>query len=68
MLSPGALRAWSLWSPSPAIRADRHPEWYRAAASSGDVGGQSRSGVLTRAIHDTFPLISFGAPRDEAET
>lgn len=50
------------------IRAVRHPERYRAAAGSGDVGGPGRGGVLTRAILDTFPLIKFGAPRVEAET
>ncbi|KAI9442778.1 hypothetical protein BJY52DRAFT_1194756 [Lactarius psammicola] len=49
------------------IRAVRHPERYRAAASSGD-GGPGRGGVLTRAILDTFPLIKFGARRAEAET
>jgi Ring finger domain len=40
------------------IRAIRHPERYRVAAGTGDVGG-GRGGVLTRAILDTFPLIKF---------
>ncbi|KAH9069797.1 hypothetical protein EDB83DRAFT_2370643 [Lactarius deliciosus] len=47
------------------IRAVRHPERYRAASGSGDVGGPGRGGVLTRAILDTFPLIKFGARRAE---
>ena len=50
------------------IRAVRHPERYRAAAGSGDASGPGRGGVLTRAILDTFPLIKFGAPRNEADT
>ncbi|KAH8993499.1 hypothetical protein EDB92DRAFT_1944631 [Lactarius akahatsu] len=50
------------------IRAVRHPERYRAASGSGDVGGPGRGGVLTRAILDTFPLIKFGARRAEAES
>ncbi|KAH9055531.1 hypothetical protein EDB87DRAFT_1640088 [Lactarius vividus] len=50
------------------IRAVRHPERYRAAAGSGDVGGPGRGGVLTRAILDTFPLIKFGARRAEVES
>jgi len=50
------------------IRAIRHPERYRAASGSGDVGGPGRGGVLTRAILDTFPLIKFGARRAEVET
>src|SRR6266404_4373064 len=49
------------------IRAVRHPERYRAAAGSGDVGGPGRGGVLTRAILDTFPLIKFGSRSAEAE-
>ncbi|KAI0266996.1 hypothetical protein BC834DRAFT_842719 [Gloeopeniophorella convolvens] len=48
------------------IRAVRHPERYRLAGGSGDGGGQGRGGVLTRAILDTFPLIKFGARREEA--
>ncbi|KAI9437606.1 hypothetical protein H4582DRAFT_1956160 [Lactarius indigo] len=50
------------------IRAVRHPERYRAAGGSGDVGGPGRGGVLTRAILDTFPLIKFGARRAEVES
>ncbi|KAH9171176.1 hypothetical protein EDB89DRAFT_2071081 [Lactarius sanguifluus] len=50
------------------IRAVRHPERYRAASGSGDVGGPGRGGVLTRAILDTFPLVKFGARRAEAES
>ncbi|KAH9032435.1 hypothetical protein EDB85DRAFT_2145555 [Lactarius pseudohatsudake] len=50
------------------IRAVRHPERYRAASGSGDVGGPGRGSVLTRAILDTFPLIKFGARRAETES
>ncbi|KAI0246430.1 hypothetical protein BJV78DRAFT_1135186 [Lactifluus subvellereus] len=49
------------------IRAIRHPERYRAAAGSGDLGGPGRGGVLTRAILDTFPLVKFGTRRAGVE-
>ncbi|KAI9449441.1 hypothetical protein BJY52DRAFT_1192564 [Lactarius psammicola] len=49
------------------IRAVLHPERYRAAGGSGDVGGPGRSAVLTQAILDTFPLIKFGVRRAGAE-
>src|SRR6266702_5223180 len=50
------------------IRAVRHPDRYRAATGSGDVGGPGRGGMLTRAILDIFPLIKLGARRTEAES
>ncbi|KAA1475179.1 hypothetical protein DENSPDRAFT_841916 [Dentipellis sp. KUC8613] len=59
-----------------AIRAIRHPERYRMTAGFAQggqgFGGQGRTGVLTRAILDTFPIIKFGtntaenAPDEEA--
>ncbi|TFY58389.1 hypothetical protein EVG20_g8168 [Dentipellis fragilis] len=52
-----------------AIRAIRHPERYRMTAGFAQggqgFGGQGRTGVLTRAILDTFPIIKFGTNTDE---
>ncbi|KAH7108404.1 hypothetical protein BKA62DRAFT_20654 [Auriculariales sp. MPI-PUGE-AT-0066] len=47
---------------SGAVRAIRHPDRYgpRAAdPTTGDEGGQSRAGGLTRAILDTFPVMKY---------
>jgi len=54
---------------SGAIRAIRHPERYGPRAADPTMGGpaglaQSRTGGLTRAILDTFPVIKFGHAPD----